>query len=132
MRDNMCLFLLVLVVGFTYIKAAVPQQKRHGMFGLCRGWGAGCSFTYRQQNRTPSKLPSPKSSPSSRNARYNVPSFIFTSGTSWNPIGKRSAWFTDIPYLRSPLISLLALKKPKDNKHYAEMFPLVFRHNQVR
>ncbi|XP_033759040.1 uncharacterized protein LOC117341295 [Pecten maximus] len=132
MRDNICLLLFLLVAGFTYLQAAVPQQKRQGMFGLCQGWGAGCSFTYRLQNRVSSKSPSSNSAPRPRNVRYSVPSYLFTSGNSWNPIGKRSAWFTDIAYLRNPLVSLLSLKKPKDNPKYVRIYPLVYRSKQVR
>ncbi|XP_021358078.1 uncharacterized protein LOC110453452 [Mizuhopecten yessoensis] len=130
MRDNMCLLLFLLVVGLTYLQAAVPQNKRQGMFGLCQGWGAGCSMNYRSQNRSHSKSSTSNPAPNSRSSRYSVPSYLFTSGSSWNPIGKRSTWYTDIAFLRSPLVSLLNLKKPKENRQYALRYPLVFRSKQ--
>jgi hypothetical protein len=39
----------------------------------------------------------------------------FTSGESWNPIGKRTAWFTDIPFLRNPLLKYPSYRKPPGN-----------------
>ncbi|XP_060085704.1 uncharacterized protein LOC132565111 [Ylistrum balloti] len=130
MRDSTCLVVFLLIVGFTYLQAAVPKSKRQGMFGLCQGWGAGCSFNYRFQNQIQSKAATKNTASGPRNVRYGVPSYLFTSGNSWNPIGKRLAWFTDIPYLQSPLISRLAFKILTDNPNYVRIYPFIYQTKQ--
>ncbi|XP_022320047.2 uncharacterized protein LOC111122552 [Crassostrea virginica] len=99
------LMALALLIG------TVVSEKRQGVFGLCQGWGAGCTSYH-------SYRPHPQ--PSSRKITRNVhktPTYMFTSGSSWKPIGKRgrdtkkrTSWFTDIPYLRNPFLSYPRLK----------------------
>ncbi|XP_048772877.1 uncharacterized protein LOC125678450 isoform X2 [Ostrea edulis] len=91
--------------------AVVICDKRQGVFGPCQGWGAGCTsyHSYRPN-------PQPPTRKITRNV-HKTPSYMFTSGTSWKPIGKRgrdtkkrTSWFTDIPYLRNPFLSYPRLK----------------------
>ncbi|XP_061188142.1 uncharacterized protein LOC133196245 [Saccostrea echinata] len=91
--------------------AVIFCDKRQGVFAPCQGWGAGCTsyHSYRP-------IPQPPTRKITRNV-HKTPSYMFTSGSSWKPIGKRrddtkkrTSWFTDIPYLRNPFLSYPRLK----------------------
>lgn len=112
--DTPCRMSTLKLVTLGLLVAAVVSDKRQGVFGPCQGWGAGCTsyFSYRPQ-------PQPPTRKITRNV-HKAPAYMFTSGSSWKPIGKRgkdakdtkkrTSWFTDIPYLRNPFLSYPRLK----------------------
>ncbi|XP_071175445.1 uncharacterized protein [Mytilus edulis] len=122
--------ILLIVITIVQYTESLQTVKRQGIFGLCQGWGAGCAMDFRSpilpQKTIKQKLyqPIPKSKP---DVSFRPHSFFFTSGESWNPIGKRTAWFTDIPFLRNPLLKYPSVQKLPVRNPLSLRYPLVYR-----
>ena len=82
------LMALALLIG------TVVSEKRQGVFGLCQGWGAGCTsyHSYRPH-------PQPPSRKITRNV-HKTPTYMFTSG-EYKQMLRRSATFNYVTYLLS-------------------------------
>ncbi|XP_041372446.1 uncharacterized protein LOC121385743 [Gigantopelta aegis] len=105
---------------------SMPSRPRRQSFFRCSGWGAGCTnMDYEGDTNTSTYNPSENSQEKEEDGMYGPP-FLFTSGSSWGAIGKRSwgstSWHAD-PYLRRMLLPYVLSSNHQHHRWVQKFFP---------